>query len=183
MRAKQINGNVKTIQKLQRLRKEATRDGAYRVSCRIHAVLLNIDGYSAPQIADILQVHRTNVCIWIRRWEESGFEGLLEGYRPGRPSCLDEKQIEKLENIIESGPIAYGFNSGVWTCPMVAWVIEEEFSVSYHPAHVSKILHRMGFSVQRPRKELARADPEKQSRWVRYTYPSIKKKSYAEKPS
>ena len=84
---------------------------------------------------------------------------------------------------MDSGPIAYGFNSGVWTCPMVARVIEEEFSLSYHPAHVSKILHRMGFSVQRPRKELARADPDKQSRWVRYTYPNIKKNCSEPQPS
>lgn len=58
---------------------------------------------------------------------------------------------------------------------MVSRVIEEEFSVSYHPAHVSKILHDLGFSVQRPRKILARADKKKQSHWTRYTYPNIKK--------
>lgn len=54
--------------------------------------------------------------------------------------------------------VAYGFTSGVWTCPMVARVIDEEFSVSYHPAHVSRILHELKFSVQRPKKTLAQAD-------------------------
>lgn len=78
--------------------------------------------------------------------------------------------------------MAYGFTSGVWTCPMVARVIEEEFSVAYHPAHVSRILHDLEFSVQRPRKTLARADPTLQSRWVRYRYPAIKKKSRPKGP-
>jgi transposase len=37
---------------------------------------------------------------------------------------------------------------------MIAWVIEEEFGVEYHPGHVRKLLHRWGFSVQRPHRVL-----------------------------
>jgi hypothetical protein len=29
--------------------------------------------------------------------------------------------------------MAYGLDNGVWTSPMIAWVIEEEFGVTYHP--------------------------------------------------
>jgi hypothetical protein len=59
---------------------------------------------------------------------------------------------------------------------MVAWVIEEEFGIHYHPGHVRRLLHRLGFSVQRPRRVLARASAYQQDRWQRYTYPSLKKK-------
>ena len=41
---------------------------------------------------------------------------------------------------------------------MISWVIEEEFGIEYHPGHVRKILHEIGFSVQRPKRVLARAD-------------------------
>jgi hypothetical protein len=34
----------------------------------------------------------------------------------------------------------------------------------------------MGFSVQRPHRVLARADPVQQDRWHRRTYPNLKKK-------
>jgi hypothetical protein len=40
---------------------------------------------------------------------------------------------------------------------------------------VRKILHQMGFSVQRPAKQLALARPELQQKWVRKTYPALKK--------
>ena len=59
---------------------------------------------------------------------------------------------------------------------MIAWVIEEEFSVHYHPGHVRKLLDEMGFSVQRPKRVLARADPAQQDRWHRRIYPNIKEK-------
>jgi transposase len=58
---------------------------------------------------------------------------------------------------------------------MIARVIREEFAVSYHPGHVRKLLTQLGFSVQRPKRELAKADPVLQDRWRRYTYPRLKK--------
>ena len=117
-----------------------------------------MEGKTAPQISDVRKVHRGNVSIWLRKWRQDGMEGILEGHRAGRPSSLSARQRQELVDILDSGPVAYGFTSGVWTCPMVCRVIEKEFSVSYHPAHVSKILHGLEFSVQRPRKTLARAD-------------------------
>ena len=38
------------------------------------------------------------------------------------------------------------------------------------------LLHQLGFSVQRPRKRLARADAEAQAQWLREKLPAIKKK-------
>jgi len=59
---------------------------------------------------------------------------------------------------------------------MIAWVIEEEFGIHYHPGHVCRLMHELGFSVQRPRRRLARANAGAQDRWQRYTYPNLKKK-------
>ena len=176
MRAIKIHGTNKKIQKLVTLSKQALRDGAYRVATRIHAIVLNMEGKTAPEIADILKVHRSKVSIWLRNWQENGMDGILEGHRSGRPPAISAAQRQVLADILDSGPVAYGFTSGVWTSPMVARVIKEEFSVTYNPAHVSRILHDIGFSVQRPRKMLAKADKSVQSRWVRYKYPYIKKK-------
>jgi transposase len=176
MLAVKIHGTSRKIQQLVRLSKEALREGAYRVAGRLHAVALNMEGKAAPEIADILKVHRSKVSIWLRNWQHDGMKGVLEGHRSGRPPAITSDQRERLTDILDSGPVAYGFSTGVWTSPMVARVIEDEFSIRYHPAHVSRILHELGFSVQRPKKKLAKADEVLQSRWVRYKYPSLKKK-------
>jgi len=175
MRARVLWLHHKTVQKLCRCRKEAEADGMYRVARRIHAVLLNYDGRTAPEIARILKVARSRVAEWLRNYEESGYEALLEGVRPGRPRRLSEEQTAMLCDILDSGPVAYGFLSGVWTSPMITRVIAEEFGVAYHPGHVRKLLHALGFSIQRPKRLLVRADPRKQDRWHRQTYPRIKK--------
>jgi transposase len=59
---------------------------------------------------------------------------------------------------------------------MITWVIEEEFAITYHPGHVRKLLHALGFSVQRPRRVLVRANAAEQDRWHRRTYPQLKKR-------
>ena len=165
-----------TYHRLVRLSKEAERDGAYRVAKRLRAVVLNSQGHSSGELAGILDAPRSKVSAWLLNYESEGVEGLLEGYRCGRPAELAEKQQRQLEDILDSGPVAYGLDTGIWTSPMIAWVIEQEFGVQYHPGHVRKLLHGWGFSVQRPRRVLARADAAAQDRWHRHIYPALKKK-------
>ena len=165
----------RTRRKLLTLRQEAQTDKAPRVALRLQALLLSADGLTPPQIADLLHVHRTRVHAWVCHWNEYGPEGIKEGHRSGRPCELTPKQLQHLHDVVESGPVAYGFNSGVWTSPVLADVIQEEFGVDYHPGHVRKLLHRLGCSVQRPTTRLVQADPKAQNKWIRYTYPNLKK--------
>jgi transposase len=166
----------KSYSRLVRLSKEAEQDGAYRVAKRLQAVVLNAEGRTSGELAGILKAPRSKVSEWLSRYQAYGVDGLLEGYRSGRPPQLSEPQRKQLGDILDSGPVAYGLDSGVWTSPMIAWVIEEEFGVTYHPGHVRKFLHGLGFSMQRPRRLLARADARQQDRWHRHIYPNLKKK-------
>jgi len=175
MRARYLRLSSKKAQLLSALKKEAEKDGALRVARRIHAVLLNHQKHSSGEIARLLEAPRSKVSLWLGQYEEYGWEGLLEGHRSGRPRQLDEPQRQDLCAILDSGPVAYGFVSGVWTSPMIVRVIQEEYQVDYHPGHVRKLLKELGFSVQRPRKRLAKGDPLLQDRWQRYTYPRLKK--------
>lgn len=166
----------RTSHRLIRWSKEAERDGAFRVAKRLRAVVLNSQGRTSGELADILQAPRSKVSEWLAQYETHGVEGLLEGHRSGRPPGLTPKQREQLSDILDSGPVAYGLDTGIWTSPLIAWIIEEEFGVHYHPGHVRKLLHELHFSVQRPHRVLMRADPAEQDRWHRYTYPRLKKK-------
>ena len=59
---------------------------------------------------------------------------------------------------------------------MVGDLIEQRFGVRYHKHNVPRLLHELDFSIQRPRKRLARADAAAQATWFRKTFPAIKKK-------
>src|SRR5450755_779375 len=127
-------------------------------------------------LARILKAPRSKVSEWLQRYQTDGVDGLLEGYRSGRPSELTEKQQQQLGDILDSGPAAYGLDNGIWTSPMIAWVIEEEFGVQYHPGHVRELLDDWGLSVHRPPPIQARADVAAQDRWRPRINPDLKKK-------
>lgn len=167
-------GNSRTLQRLKTLRQEAQTDKAPRVALRLQAIMLSVQGQTTGQIANGLQVDRTRVHAWIGAWNQYGDEGLWEGHRSGRPARLSPAQREHLEDILDSGPVAYGLNTGVWTSPLITQIIAEECGVHYHPGHVRHLLQRWNFSVQRPKTRLVQADPKKQNRWIRYTHPNLK---------
>ena len=63
----------------------------------------------------------------------------------------------------------------IWRGPMVGEMIRRLYGVRYHTHHIPRLLHQLGFSVQRPRKRLARADAESQAVWLRERLPAINK--------
>ena len=162
------SGNSRTAKLLLQLRKEALQDQEPRVAQRFHAIALSIEGHTSSQIAQVLKIHRSSVPLWIEHWNQQREQGLLEGHRCGRPAGLTEPQRGQLQDILDSGPVAYGLETGIWTSPVISRIVADEFSLYYHPGHVRKLLKQLGYSVQRPTTRLMQADPIRKNRWVRY---------------
>ncbi len=142
---------------------------------RARAILSYAAGERVVAIALHLGVGRATVNDWLRWYAREGAAGLLTA-KPGKSvSRLSPTQRDELGRVLDEGPIAAGLETAMWTGRGVAAVIQQRFGVSYHPQSVARLLHEMGFSVQRPRKRLARADAEAQSTWVRERLPGVKK--------
>src|SRR5204863_7728957 len=54
-------------------------------------------------------------------------------------------------------------------------VIRREFGVSYHPARVSRLLRRLGLSLQKPSRRANQRDEEAIERWKEERWPRLKK--------
>jgi len=143
---------------------------------RGRAVRLYIQGERVVAIHQAFGVCRGSVNLWLRWYETMGVEGLRTWKAPGAPRKLTDAQRAEIAALVEAGPLAAGFTSGMWTGPMVGALIEERYGVRYHPHNIPPLLHELGFSVQRPRKRLARADAEAQATWLRERLPDTKKK-------
>ncbi len=161
---------------LRRFIREAEKRGDLAEWRRGRAILGYIDGRRAVDLAVEAGVSRSSVNRWLQWYEAMGVEGLVTGYAPGPAPKLAEAQQDELSALIDAGPQAAGYTSGVWTGPMIGDLIEQRFGVRYHNHHIPRMLNELGFSVQRPRKRLARADVEAQATWLRDKLPAIKKK-------
>src|SRR5829696_3523653 len=122
------------------LSSEATN---WREGRRLRALELKERGWKQTQIADALGVSEGAVSQWMKRAREEGVEALRHKPPPGAPSRLSEDQRAKLPELLAQGAQAHGFKGELWTCERVAVVIRREFGVSYHPAHVSRVVRAL----------------------------------------
>jgi transposase len=79
-----------------------------------------------------------------------------------------------VEQALLQGATANGLVGELWTLDRIALVIERLTGVQHHPAHVWALLrHRLGWTVQRPKRRAAERDQDAIDRWVKERWPRI----------
>jgi transposase len=154
--------------------KEAQLD--WREGRRQRAWELKHQGWKQQDIATALGVTPGAVSQWLKRGREQGVEGLRRHPAPGRQPRLSTAQLAQLPALVERGAEASGFRGQVWTCQRVAEVIRRTFGVSYHPAHVSRLLPAVRHRVQRPRTRATQRNEAAIQAWWRERWPALEKK-------
>ena len=147
----------------------------WREGRRLRAYELKQQGWKQTEIADALGVTEGAVSQWMKRAREEGVEGLRHKPPPGATPRLSEDERARLPELLAQGAQAHGFRGDVWTCERVAIVIRKEFGVSYHPAHVSRLLKALRQSLQKPQRRANQRDEEAIERWKEERWPSLKK--------
>ena len=148
----------------------------WREGRRRRAWELKQQGWKQQDIAAALGVTGGAVSQWLKRGREQGVEGLRRHPAPGPTPKLSAAQVAQLPALLEPGAEAYGFRGQVWTCRRVAEVIRRTFGVTYHPAHVSRLLHAVRHSVQRPIERATQRDEAAIRAWWQERWPALEKK-------
>jgi transposase len=92
---------------------------------------------------------------------------------PGYPPLLNEQQRSELVDVLNAGPKASGFTGG-WTLARVATVIRRRFRVRYrYPSTVWALLHRLGFTVQKPARRAVERDEQAITDWRVHTWTQL----------
>ncbi len=146
---------------------------------RMRAVRLFEQGETQAAVARRLGVSRTTAMRWLQALEVQGREGLRAAGRAGRKPRLTAAQLEQVEQALLEGPLAFGHATDLWTLPRVAEVIRRVTGVRYHPGHVWRVLRRLGWSRQKPTTRARERDEEAIQRWVKTTWPAVKKTPHA----
>ena len=148
----------------------------WREGRRLRAWELKQQGWNQREIARALGVSEGAVSQWMKRArEEGGVGGLRKRTSPGAPPRLSEVQRVQLKELLSRGAPGHGFRGDVWTCERVAKVIRKEFGISYHPAHVSRLVRALGLSLQKPQRQANQRDEGAIRRWKEERWPELKK--------
>jgi transposase len=134
-------------------------------------------GKGVTEVARLLGCAQSSVSRWKLALERGGKEALNAKPHPGGKPRLTEHDKKRLVRILLQGPRAAGFATDLWTCSRVAQVILRTFGVSYHPDHVWRILHKLGWSCQKPEHRARERDEQAIAYWRGVKWPDIKKGS------
>jgi transposase len=143
---------------------------------RLRAWALHEQGWTGQKIADALGVTAGAVSQWLRRAREGGGPAALRRRPPPGPRPkLTGEQRARVPALLAAGAEAFGFAGGVWTLPRIAAVIAVRLGVRYHPAHLSRVVRSLGWSVQAPAAVATQRDEEAVRAWREERWPALKK--------
>lgn len=143
--------------------------------------LLQTGQMTQAQIARELGVSEAAVSHWKKRLAEQGAESLRGRKATGRPPRLNRQQKQALVGKLRAGARAAGFPTEQWTQRRVQQVIEREFGVRYHQNYISRLLHSLGWSVQKTEPRALERDEELIRAWLSRDWPRIKKSAAAQR--
>jgi transposase len=141
---------------------------------RLAAVRLFEQGLAQAAVSRELGVKPASVCRWHKAWLEGGAQALRQQAPAGRKPRLEAAQLQQLEVALLKGPLAHGYRSELWTLERIGALIRKLFGVRYHRGHVWKLLHKLGWSPQRPTTRARERDEAAVRQWLRRRWPAKK---------
>jgi transposase len=154
-----INGASTIVLGLQ---DEIRRSEESRYDHRLHGVLLIAQGMSCPEVSRLLGDSPRTVEYWVRRFENKGLAGLVEGERSGRPRRLNDKQLEEINSVLRQHPESVGIPRGLWDGKGLAAFVKKRYGIKLGVRQCQYMFKSFGFRLRKPRPLIARADPELQ---------------------
>ena len=81
---------------------------------------------------------------WLKRFDNTGLDGLKNKHRSGRPPEVSEETSAMIRRELSE-------NQSGWMAKEVMNLIHERTGVKYHEVHIYRLLHRWGFSPRVPK--------------------------------
>ncbi|HBR17195.1 MAG TPA: hypothetical protein DD725_06275 [Deltaproteobacteria bacterium] len=143
---------------------------------RLAAVEMQNNDIKPIDIAASLNVSRQAVSVWLKKYKTIGKKGLLKRKATGRPAKFNMIVFSKeLPQILKKGAVEFGYTTDMWTTANISEVVWRKFGIKYHRDHIRKLLHKLGFSCQKPQKRAIERDDRIINNWVKTTWPYVKK--------
>lgn len=129
---------------------------------RLHGLLLISNGYDSYKVAEMFGQNPTTVQRWVKKFNESGFSGLREGERAGRPQSLTNRQWEQLGKDLRKNPAEFRYSQSLWDGNLLSMHINKQYGIELGVRQCQRLFKRMGFRLRKPRPVIAQANPEAQ---------------------
>ena len=145
------------------LQDEISRTPEGRYFHRLHVILYVLQGNSTYEAARIFGHSPRTIQYWVYRLLSHGLAGLWDREHPGRPSQLLQSDEQKLRNELRRSPRELGYDQNLWDGPSLSHHIKEHYDATLSVRQCQRLFHKLGFTLQMPRRQPHEADPLQQA--------------------
>lgn len=137
---------------------------------------LSLEGKKQAEIASIVECDRSLVSLVQKRYKSEG-ESMFgaKEERRGKACKLEETSLNELKNMLQAGALFYNFPTDNWTRERIKKLIEDRFGVCYSAAHISDLVKKLGFTLQKPIHKSYQKPEQDVKEWKENILPSLKK--------
>lgn len=125
----------------------------------------SLGGSTTDDVSKNLHKSDYYVRYWVHRYNEGGLEGLKDTRGGNNPGYLSEDQKQAIKVILQKSPRECGFNRSNWSMPLLKRWISKQWGINYHPGSLYDIVHGLGFTLQRPKKQSKNAKKQLQEQY------------------
>lgn len=105
---------------------------------RARAILLTLDGWTSPRIAEVFRVREDTVRFWRGDFLRGGVEALKASVAPGPPAVKTEAALRVITPLLEA-PVADRPN---WTIPRLIAEIKRQERITIGRSQLSKVMRK-----------------------------------------
>ena len=133
-------------------------------------------GFRQSKIASMYSLHQSTVCRLMKRYRANGCQlPLPHSSTASAKPALSAADELSLKEILSAGALSQGYESDYWDRKRIKGLIRDKFGIDYHISHISKVLNRLNYTLQKPKRRDYRQDAAQQEKWINDSLPALKK--------
>jgi transposase len=160
---------------LDRMRFATTEAALFR---NVTIILMTAVGRTKASIARDLGCSPATVDNIRARYQQHGREGLRRRKSPGRPSRARAEYCAALRQTVQTPPQQLGYGFSTWSVARLGHHLKRQTGIMFSDDQLERLLHREGFSVQRPKHTLKGKREEAAYEQARQELQDMKKKPW-----
>lgn len=136
---------------LDRLNKLYKKEDNTKAKLRLLACIKRKQGHTFSEISYSMNIAPSTISDWLTRIQRKGLDNRTDQKRKGRICWLNLQQITQLQKELMQNPQEFGFSQSMWSTKMVIEHVKKRYRYRYAARSMYDLLHRIGFSIKRPR--------------------------------
>lgn len=131
------------------------------------AVIMRYEGVSTIKIAQFLLKSKQTIIDYIKRWNSRGLKA-LKCNRGGSEGTFTAEMLSDLINtVLNTRPNDFNFIGNVWTCPLLAEYIYQNYGIKYCDEYIRILLKRNNLSYKRAQRKPTKASKVEQKTFLK----------------